>query len=359
MELEHIRSLLDELSRIPTPAKREPNLFSIGARGHYENPISDLLAFFLNPNADHNLESLVLETLLECLPEGDQLSASLINDIQREVTTHNSSRLDLLLESEEWVMALENKIWHQLNNPFTDYESFLAKYHEGKQKLLVVLSPSGKSPVGWYGVAYHDFLNHLTPKLGQAFVTTPFNKWLILLREFLLHLESLMAVSDIPTQTAAFVLSHLNDIQQMQDLKNRVVKELQAQCVRHLEEQCGAQEFEVGTRLHTWAGYPALRFGFTHWKSDSDVVLFLDGREGHRFAINYYACGLKGAEQHAAAHDALYQAECSEHWQERANTIACFKLLLDDYTPDAMFAEVARHLAMLEKFESEVRSRWV
>ncbi|MGL5408031.1 MAG: PD-(D/E)XK nuclease family protein, partial [Shewanella sp.] len=169
MELEHLHSLLDELNRVPAPIKREQNLFSIGARGHYENPISDLLAFFLSPTAAHNLESLVLETLLEALPEGVQISASLINEPQREVTTHTNSRLDLVLESEEWVMALENKIWHHQNNPFSEYKKYLAKHYEGKRQLLVVLSPSGKSPIGWYGVAYNDFLNRLSPKLGQAF----------------------------------------------------------------------------------------------------------------------------------------------------------------------------------------------
>ena len=157
-----------------------------------------------------------------------------------------------------------------------------------------------------------------------------------------------MAVSDIPTPTADFVLSHLNEIQQIQELKNRVVKDLQTQCARYLEQHFSEQKFEIGTRLNTWYGYPALRFGFAHWKSDSDVVLFLDGREGNHFAINYYAFGLQGAEQHAAAHEALFQAECSEQWQEGVNTIACFKLLLNDYTPDAMFAEVARHLVMLD-----------
>ena len=101
---------------------------------------------------------MVLVALLECLPEEAQLSASLVNGPQREVTPHTKSRLDILFESEEWVMVLENKIWHQQNNPFTDYEAFLTKHNPGKQKLSVVLSPSGKSPAGWYGVAYNDFL---------------------------------------------------------------------------------------------------------------------------------------------------------------------------------------------------------
>lgn len=167
-----------------------------------------------------------------------------------------------------------------------------------------------------------------------------------------------MAVSDIPTQTAHFVLSHLNDIQQIQALKDRVVRDLQTQCMRYLEQHFSEQEFEIGTRLHTWSGYPALRFDFAHWESDSDVVLFLDGREGHRFAINYYACGLQGDAQHTAAHKVLYQAECSEQWQEGGNTIACFKILLLDVSPEAMFVEVARHMEKMDKFESEVRLRW-
>ena len=54
---------------------------------------------------------------------------------------------------------------------------------------------------------------------------------------------------DIPTPTADFVLSHLNEIQQIQELKNRVVKDLQTQCARYLEQHFSEQKFEIGTRL--------------------------------------------------------------------------------------------------------------
>lgn len=359
MELEHLRSLLDELNRLPRPPKREANLFSIGARGHYENPTSDLLAFFLDPAADHNLDTLVLDTLLECLPEGEQLSASLVNEPQREVATYTSSRLDLLLVSEEWVMAIENKIWHQQNNPFADYEKYLETHHANKRKLLLVLSPSGKAPSGWCGVAYQEFLKRLSPKLGQAFVTTPFNKWLILLREFLLHLESLMTVSDMPLETGNYVLSHLGEIQQIQDLKNRVVKNLQDQCVSYLEQHFSEQGFEIQTKIHTWFGYPALRFYFNHWETASDVVLFLDGREKQSFAINYYACGLNNESQLDEVKGALNQVDCIAPWTEGNGTIACFKKPLKNTTPDTMFAEVARHLEMMDKFEKTIRTQWL
>jgi hypothetical protein len=40
----------------------------------------------------------------------------------------------------------------------------------------------------------------LSPKLGMAYVESPLNKWLILLREFMLHLESLMGKNAVASE---------------------------------------------------------------------------------------------------------------------------------------------------------------
>ncbi|MFW8079771.1 PD-(D/E)XK nuclease family protein, partial [Klebsiella pneumoniae] len=105
-----------------------------GARGHYENPVSDLLAFFIDPDAPHGLNTLVLGALLECLPA--HVDASLLSPPAREVMTQKGTRIDLLLESKEWAMVLENKIWHQLNNPFNDYSGYLEQKHPDKKPFL-------------------------------------------------------------------------------------------------------------------------------------------------------------------------------------------------------------------------------
>ena len=46
MELDRLEAMLQELTQLHSP-RREVNIFSIGSPGYYENPTSDLLAFFL------------------------------------------------------------------------------------------------------------------------------------------------------------------------------------------------------------------------------------------------------------------------------------------------------------------------
>lgn len=149
-----------------------------------------------------------------------------------------------------------------------------------------------------------------------------------------------MAVSDI-NPTADFVLSHLNEIQQIkrggQDLTRLNVRAIWSNT--SVNRSLNRHPFKRGMVTQPCDS------GFAHWKSDSDVVLFLDGREGNR-TINYYAFGLQGLNSTAAM--AVFQPNAANSGLEEGNTIACFKLLLNDYTPDAMFAEVARHLVMLD-----------
>jgi hypothetical protein len=42
MDLPALEELLTRLKSLPVAEKSETNIFSVGARGHYENPVSDL-----------------------------------------------------------------------------------------------------------------------------------------------------------------------------------------------------------------------------------------------------------------------------------------------------------------------------
>ncbi|MEG7266187.1 hypothetical protein V1993_31095, partial [Pseudomonas aeruginosa] len=87
MDLEQLRALLAKAERFYQP-EREPSIFALGGRGYYENPTTDLLAFFLNPAQVHGLEECFLTALLNCLPNTSMLTPSLRAAPQREVVTH-------------------------------------------------------------------------------------------------------------------------------------------------------------------------------------------------------------------------------------------------------------------------------
>ncbi|MDR3431032.1 MAG: PD-(D/E)XK nuclease family protein [Rouxiella aceris] len=351
MDLPALEELLTRLKSLPITEKGEANIFSLGARGHYENPVSDLLAFFIDPDAQHGLNTLVLEALLECLSA--PVDASLLSPPAREVMTQEGTRIDLLLESEEWVMALENKIWHQQNNPFTDYSGYLEQKYPDKKSLLLVLSPEGQAPAGWTGISYSMFISVLSPKLGMACISSPLNKWQVLLREFMLHLRSLMSKNTIAAETETFVLENLLNIQEAVLLKNAVVKSLQEDGLRFLTEHFSDRGYEVATALNHWEGYPALRFWLSHWVSESYVVLFLDRTPGRQFEVRTYICNLTTPTLQHQARQMLIPALHDDCWKEKSDSVFTIvsRLSRKHEEKHLMFQRVAKALDQLNEFE--------
>src|SRR5690554_3974156 len=90
MELDNLRILLSEAALFSQP-DREPSIFSIGGRGYYENPTTELLAYFLDPAQTHGLGACFLDALLGCLKTAENLTARLRETPRREVTTHNNN----------------------------------------------------------------------------------------------------------------------------------------------------------------------------------------------------------------------------------------------------------------------------
>ena len=73
----------------------EKTFFSIGGRGYYEDPTSDVLAFYLDPNEEHGLGDLVLQSLVTVSAMGDKIrwNKDAQFAIYREVSTNEKTGL--------------------------------------------------------------------------------------------------------------------------------------------------------------------------------------------------------------------------------------------------------------------------
>ena len=354
--LERIQPLLAEFKKLEPVEVAEPTIFSIGSKGYYENPTTDILAFFCDSNGPHLLGDTALRALLSCLPEDYRsLDSSLTEAPEREVKTQVGKRIDLLLESTDWVMVLENKIYHQQNNPFDDYESFVQEEQnqnrfEGKQVIFVVLSPTGEVlPSGWHGISYPSLISALKIQLAEQFLSQPINKWTLLLREFILHLESLMSQPSVNQQTLDFVLDNLSTIKELQEAKQQAINDYHQRLQTALQSKLGK---EISIRLHHWRGYPALRFALASWTdTDSDVVLFLSGEKGDS-SINVYA-HLEGDSDENKA-DSLILTGCNvERWIEGNGTYRGYKIKLTTMPEDDIIQFIGERLQELDAFERE------
>lgn len=353
-KLSKFKQLLTEFNQIDPIDVAEPTIFSIGSKGYYENPTTDILAFFCDNNGQHQLGDTALKALLNCLdlPEKEHLDSSLIKTPEREVKTQAGKRIDLLLESNDWVMVLENKIYHQQNNPFSDYERFVEEEQNqsrfnGKRVIFVVLSPAGEAlPSGWHGISYSDLIVALKTELTKQFLSQPINKWTLLLREFILHLESLMSQPSVNQQALDFVLDNLSTIKEIQETKQQAINEYHQSLQTAIQIKLGK---DIVIHLNHWNGYPALRFALSNWKdTSSDVVLFLSG-EKCESSINVYAHLSDGYDEHKADSFILTDANV-ERWVEGNGQYRGYQIKVTTMTEDDIIQFICERLSELDKF---------
>ncbi len=251
LSIEQIRDSLKILADM-TPTKTEKTIFSIGGRGHYENPISDVLAFYLSTDEDHGFGNAILKILLDSA--GVIESASLSEPVLREAPTENQKRLDLVLVGDDWVMAIENKIYHEANNPFDEYKRHLASEYPNKTPYFVLLSPKGDTAEGWTSLGYDTLVANFKNNLGEILIRNPFSKWVVFFRDFLINLSNYVKDSSMDDERFNFLQENVNRIYELETVKDEFLKSLAAKAELALKQELSEQDIKVS--IDKWESGP-------------------------------------------------------------------------------------------------------
>lgn len=243
--------LIHEVKKLTRP-RIERNIFSIGGRGHYENQITDLLAFFINPNEEHGFGTLFLKSLFESAqvtPPHLQLSSS----PSREQVTNQGNRLDLILESENWLLVVENKVRHQAINPFDDYVQYAQTSYKGKSKYFILLSVRKETPPkDWHNVTWRTYVDQVKKNIG-AYLTTGGNvKWYVIMREFLLNIESECGDESMNEARIEFVRSNYEAIQEMEEMLKEYISYMKDRGLEAIRTASGQMEDIAFSSQHSW-----------------------------------------------------------------------------------------------------------
>ena len=160
--------LLDQFGRIPSSRKIEDlTIFQICGFPHYENVVSNVIAFFLDGENSHRFGTLVLESLLEaaCF---DYSEVELQFEVERERMTESGRFIDIFLKSEALNIAIENKIFAPLYNDLNDYASY--SKNGCKRFQGIVLSVFGTVPnhADFVSVTYQQLFDVIKRRLGYS-----------------------------------------------------------------------------------------------------------------------------------------------------------------------------------------------
>ncbi len=274
---------------------KERTIFSLGGRGYYENAASDMLAFFLQPGAEHGLGTLFLSAIFESMGMSDTATPEFGEiTVQREARTSQGNKIDLQIVGRNWCLIVENKIRHIQNNPFDDYEAHAKTLHRPLE-LFTILSPNGKSTrPKWIGVKYADYCATLREHLGKAMFDVSHTKWHLFAREFILHIENELYTPTMNERDIIFIEEHTAEITKVQKMMSQYrtyfLNEMQAQ----IGKRFPGINFQI--RENFWENMTIVgRCTSPQW-NNNDMVIFKEADAGRKFQTRMYVDGTSEAQ---------------------------------------------------------------
>ena len=221
-DISSFTKLLHDYEQLGMTINSEPTYLEISKYPHYENVCSNILSFYVDPNKEHGLNNLLLSALLDCIGKANNMSNIFI---EREVFT-GVGRIDLVIDSDEVIIAIENKIFHNLQNDLNDYKKYITirakEKNNNTETIFLILSihkVDCNKCSGFTNVTYSDFFESITKNIGK-YVINSNNKYLIFLFEFIKSIENIIKGSVMNKE----LLDFFNDnLQTTNTFMNKVV----------------------------------------------------------------------------------------------------------------------------------------
>jgi hypothetical protein len=352
--------------------EREFTIFDTALKSHHENPITELLAFFLDPNEKHTLGSSFYEGFINVIKAYDEFSQfdfGQLLKLQTQQVTTKGKVIDLWFETDTALVIVEVKVYHHQNNPFKDYEMWGNKKLKElnakvkgdvslqKKLITVIFCPNGECYTdGWLGLAYQDLTSEVRMQLGANLLHNPFSKWGIFARDFLLHLDGFIDLLETNMESLKFVVDNMQKIQEILMLREDVYQEIINHINNEIQKALG-EDYEPRVRRHTWSDGPAFRFVGNNWKDWSDTVLNLHvDRSPMSCSITMYIQHptdeiIKQVKKYLSSRRTYSQ---TEPWKEQSGKFWCMRWELAQFDLN----EVTKQIVFLQKLLNLVELEW-
>jgi hypothetical protein len=174
---------------IPKKLELPLTFLGISKQPHYENVISNIYAFFLEPEQEHGFDDLFLTSLFDCINEVNPKGEFMPSDeyqITTETSTDCNGRIDILLTGETNAIIIENKIYHHLDNGLKDYWESATKNIDKKTSIGIVLSLIKNEKIEhprFINITHKEFMNKVSENIGKYHLNASL-KYLTFLQDF-------------------------------------------------------------------------------------------------------------------------------------------------------------------------------
>jgi len=202
--LDKYEQLLREFEK-RSHAPSDRTFLELGGFPHYERVISSFLAFFLDPNAEHKMGTMVLRAMQNLLDIPETLSDVLVET--------EYANIDILVSSTSHVIAIENKIYHHAEaNPFASYVDTVRARFRDQRSRFIVLTPfpavthsrrEELAVLGYVTLTYDALFAEIRAIMGSYAGGASNRHWLLLL-DFIKTIENMTMGSNFDRASLDF-----------------------------------------------------------------------------------------------------------------------------------------------------------
>lgn len=278
MEISEVRALVIEFSKLPKIVKLPTYLeLCRYPSARFEEICSRLIGFYIKPTNEHGFADLLLSSLLLTIDPQNPLNYNWNNlKVSSEVGTDNNKRLDILIESETFVVGIENKITANLYNPLDEYRTLITANKQKKHYCIVlslrkITDYSERQLLqknGFINITYKDFFNQVKIRIG-GYLTNSNDRYLTFLKDFINTIENMENSFVLNPPLDDFFANNAEQIEALttlfQKYKDGILFQ-QCQKIAELKEQM--IERTKSTKWSIWDGYDLL----CQWRPDNQLI---------------------------------------------------------------------------------------
>ena len=138
-------------------------------------------------------------------------------------------------------------------------------------------------PDTWINITYNQLLSFIKDKISKYIFSSPLNKWHIILREFILSLESEYKGNQMQNERFNFAKESYASLIYAKNILNEYITTIKEQLIVTLEEIGTTSDSQVFVNQYTWPNCGvALRLGNSSWSNKSNIVFLLLNNGAYR-----------------------------------------------------------------------------
>lgn len=220
-DLNVIEDLIDEFTDLKIKERNGLTFLEIVKCPRLERVWSNILAFYINPNSEHNLHELLLKSIFESIEKNVSLTNLKGIEVKTEFVTRKGNRIDIVVVSDNFVLGIENKVGAGLYNDLEDYSACIDDISKVQNlpAYKIVLSKYPNQPThGFVNLIYSDLIKNIRQNIG-SYSDYSDAKYLIFLLDFLKNIEN-----EINSNSMSDNLEVINFLQKNVDKVNKLLE---------------------------------------------------------------------------------------------------------------------------------------